>query len=82
MRGTNMRTPNKQSLDAMFAFCLDYFRENDQIPPSRIIAQHMGWYQTTATRRMLLLVKDGRLKYNANGKPMFTDRSLPRKERA
>lgn len=74
---------SQDHLDSLFDFFVKYFQDNDQLPPNTAVRDAMGYGSQSKGHRMTnLLVKQGRLKYNANGKLMFTDRTIPRQTRA
>lgn len=56
----------------VYQFCIDYYHENDQLPPTRAIQEHFGWAsQTAAMSHLVRLHAKGWLSKNASAKYKF-----------
>ena len=68
----NARPPRGQQMLRVYDFMREFFRENDQLPPCRVIADKFGFASCNAAQTHLdSLARRGLIEKNAVGKWRF-----------
>ena len=68
----NARPPRGQQMLLVYDFMREFFRENDQLPPCRVIADKFGFASLNAAQTHLdSLARRGLIEKNAVGKWRF-----------